>query len=647
MAIYADYETFSECDLLRAGVWAYARHPSTRILCVSWAVDLSKPRIWWPGDRPPDELVQALSGKLGACRAFNAVFEYAITRYVGSKVGLPCAPIHRWEDTQAIARMCTFPASLAGVARALKLAEQKDTDGARLINFFCKPQRDGSVNLPKDHPEEFKRLCEYCKQDVIVDREVHAALPVQALPPFEQQTWILDTIINERGVRVDVPLAQAASRLADTAKVQACQRLPLITKGVVTSLTQGKRILDWAAGMGHPLANLQKPTVAAALESDELPAPLRTVLELRASNNLTSVAKYKAILGAVCDDNRVRGIHAYHSAGTGRWGGRIVQFQNLPRSAIKLDEQDHGLIKAGDAVALTLLYGEIMPVLRDALRNVVCAAPEHQLLVADKASIEARVLGWLADEEGYNEAFKNGLDLYRVTAALIFGVKYEDVTDDQRWVGKACVLGLGYSMWEDTFWETCKKNGRELSHELTMRAVKGYRNSYPRIPLYWKTVENACKSVLRTRIPKKLAHGISVLMIKSHLTIRLPSGRSLWYPDARLKTVVTKHGRTVEQVVFLNALGKHWIPSSTYGGRLVENIVQAVSRDILANTLQGCEDAGMRPVMHVHDEAVCEAPQKSGFTIEHMHKIFRKPPTWAPGLLLGSSGFVNQFYKKG
>ncbi len=647
MAVYFDYETFSECSLVKAGTWAYARHPSTRILCLSWAVDWSEPRIWWPGGTVPDELMCAMRGQIGACRAFNALFEYSITKYVGSRVGLPTIPLERWEDTQAISRMCAFPGSLQGTATALKLDINKDKDGGRLIQFFSMPQRDGSINLPKDHPEEFKRLCNYCKQDVRVDREVHAKLPVQGLPDFEKKAWIEDAIINERGVLIDVGMAKAGVALREIAREQACKQLPKLTGDKVFSLGQSKRILAFAAGIGFPLANLQKDIVNTALDVEDMPTALRVLLELRASSNLTSVAKYAAMLGALCDDNRIRGIHAYHTATTGRWGGRIVQFQNLPRSKIKLNAFDHQLIREMRVEDIAFLYGVLMPVLRDALRNTVIAKPGHTLHVVDKASIEARVLGWLADEKGYQHAFTTGLDLYKVCAAFIFNKKYEDVTDDERWVGKQSILGQGYGQGPDGFQAFCDKNGRKIQLVLCQQAVNGYRTKFPRIPLYWKTVEIACKQVIRTRQPIKLPHGITISMSGSHLTIFLPSGRALWYPHATLAWGMTKWGKKVEVIKFMTEVNKRWVPAATYGGRLVENMVQAIARDLLAEALFKCEEQKLNPVMHVHDEIVCETESSRPGVLDAMHKIFRTVPPWGTGLILGSGGFSSPFYKKG
>ena len=659
MICHLDYETFSAVDLRAAGLWRYAAHASTEILCVAWAFDGGEPELWHPGmGGRPLSLLRAFSNGMHL-HAFNANFEADITCNVGRRMGWPVPKDPQWVDTQALARMCALPGSLARVAEALKVPMQKDKDGARLIQLFCKPNRQGKRVLPAHQPEEFRRLCSYCKQDVRTDRSVADALPIKALPPLERKVWVVDRIINTRGVLIDREMAEGAYAMREEARVRACAKLPTITGGTVKTLNQSKKILEFAASKGCPLPNLKKETVAALLDHAEgVPPALRTLLELRSDTNMTSAAKYAKILQAAGDDDRVRGVHAYCAADTGRWGGRIVQFQNIPRPAHKLDAQDHQLIRNGDIDLLELLHGNVMAVLRDALRNTIRAPSGKVLHVVDKAAIEARVLGYLSDCKGYLAAFRNKEDLYIVTAMAIFGkdkaffAKDKDCNfvnhdaDFMRWVGKTVVLGLGYSMGEDTFYESCKKNGRDLPRDLVTRAVRVYRSTYKEIPAYWATVEEACKRAIRTRAPQPLPHGVVASMVGTYLTIALPSGRSLWYPCARLIEETTKWGKQKTTIAFMQELGTAWLPvGRTYGGKLVQNIVQAFARDLLAEALLKCEAAKLGPVLHIHDEVACEV-EPSAHSIDEIHTIFRTAPPWAPGLLLHSGGFTSPFYKK-
>lgn len=649
-SVHIDYETFSEVDLRSAGVHAYARHKSTRVLCLAWAIDNGPVSAWWPAlGAIPQQLVRVF--KTMQIHAFNANFERLITEHVGVRYGFPAVLHSQWVDTQAIARMLALPDSLEKCSAALNLPINKDKDGARLINLFSKPQRDGSVVLPASRPEEFRKMVEYCKRDVKVDRAVAAALPLKSLPGLEQRVWEVDGRINGRGVRVDVAMAKGADSMRAVARKMACDKLPAMTNGMVGTVGQAKRILAFASAQGFPLPNLKKETLLPLLESDsEMPQALRDVLELRASTNLTSVAKYSAMMRAVEPDGRIRGVHAYHRATTGRWGGRIVQFQNLPRPSAKLEDVDHQLIRDRDVSTLSMLYGNLMPVLRDALRNTIRASPGKSLVVVDKASIEARVLGYLSGCKGYLKAYRQKLDLYILTAALVFNKTYDQIVtlglgSFERWLGKTIVLGLGYSMGEATFWESCRKNGRILEHTLTKRAVDVYRSNYPEIPSYWRVCEQACLRAIRTRQPTSLPHGIVVNMVGHYLAIQLPSGRCLWYPHAKIVQKTNKYGKLQDNIRFHTTIsGNYWGPfGSTYGGRIVENIVQAVARDLLAEALIKCEDRGLEPVLHIHDEVVCDTDAKN---IDKIHEIFRTPPTWAPDLLLGSGGFVSPFYKK-
>ncbi len=294
-----------------------------------------------------------------------------------------------------------------------------------------------------------------------------------------------------------------------------------------------------------------------------------------------------------------------------------------------------------------MLYGMVMPVLRDALRNTIQAPKGKVLHVVDKASIEARVLGWLAAEEAYQKAFRDGIDLYKITAAFIFSCTYDQVDDDQRWVGKQSVLGQGYGQWADGFKAFCKKNGRDLPRELCLQAVKGYRRLYPNIPKCWYDIERLAIRAIHRREAQRYRHNITLEMVGHALTIKLPSGRRLWYPHARVVTVM-KRGEPRNEIRFHTEVKKGmWIEVNTYGGRLVENIVQAIARDLLARALILCESAGYCPVMHVHDEIICETDEGRTGVLDGMHTIFRTPPPWGKGLILGSGGFTSPFYKKG
>ena len=649
--IRLDYETFSHADLPRCGMWAYARHPTTQVLGVAWAVDDGEPHHWDILDGGPLPILRALMADAAQLvSAWNAGFEYAITKHAFRALPLP--PLPRWRDTAAVAAMCTYPRRLGDAAAVLKVAQQKDTDGKRLLRIFSLPQKDGSRVMPADRPDEFRAYMAYMRQDVRTERDVANALPIRGLPPFEQRVWAADLRINERGVRVNVPMIRGALKIAARAKVDGARRLKESSGGVVTSPSQRDRIVAYCAAHGHVLPNLEKMTVATALEDPELPAKVRALLEIRNAFNVSSVAKYPAMNGALSGD-RVCGVHLYGGADTLRWAGRIAQFQNLPRPAQSLPPAVHKLI-AEDEYDLLQLWGDPLAVLRDALRNTVIPSAGRKLVVADMSSIEARVLGWLAGDPGYMAAYRGGLDLYVVVACKIFNKDYRKLFDaykgggewavEMRRVGKACVLGLGYSMGRDTFLATCRKNGLGTPEHIIERALKVYRRDFRKIPEMWRGVEQMCMQVLADRKPRT-GWRVRVAFEAGAMTIRLPSGRKLWYPGAHLRMKQTKFGP--KQIIhFFTSFGTHWLPSHTYGGRLTENIDQAISRDLLAHALVELDEGGHCPVLHVHDEVASDSatPEKTFTATKHL--LTSGAPAWAEGLPLECNGFITDYYRK-
>ncbi len=658
-----DYETFSEADLKKVGQWAYAKHPSTRILCVSWQTlgQDDEPRLWVPGQKFPERLNRAF--KEDELWAFGANFERCITNEVSSKLGFHIPEHDQWNDTMALCRMCALPGGLEGAAMALGVKQQKDKDGKRLLEMFSKPQaRSRQIILPKDRPEDFKRLTEYCRQDVRAEGSVHEALPIKNLSPFEKKVWMVDGVINHRGVKIDRRMATGAMKLVARAKLDGGKLLSKVSGGKITSAGQRARIMKYAVDVKFPLVNMKKETVAIAMADETMPKSLRRILEIYDDTNITSVAKFAAMLRtADPGDDRVRDAHAYHAATTGRWGGRIVQTQNIARPLAELSDWDREKIRLGDGDALELIHGEgsLLGVLRDAIRNAIIAREGCEFFIVDKASIEARVLGWLAGCKGYQKAYKEGLDLYCLCAAGIFNRSYKEIFEgykrgekeatDMRKVGKDSVLAQGYGQGEDGFFAFCQKKGSKITIEMAKVVTKAFRvKNFPEIPKLWKDVEKCAIRAIKTGKPQYCGVNdcIRMEMIQGYLAVRLPSGRRLWYPQAHIKTVVNKWGNYHEEIRFYTAKGKWWGRNSTYGGKLVENIVQAIARDLLARALVRCEEKKLFPVMHIHDEIVAEILKKLERSIDEMHTIFRDVPRWAPGLLLGSGGFVSPFYKK-
>jgi len=539
--------------------------------------------------------------------------------------------------------MCSLPESLEKAAKVLCPDQLKDSAGKSLIRKF-------SVDLtpPEDSPEDFAAFVKYCRQDVRTEKAVHAALPIQELPGIEQRVWEVDSDINRRGVRIDTALARGAVAMTTPLTKAANARIFELTGGEVEKPTQVQRIRAWLEAQGTPLPDLKAETVEAALlPGSGLSEASREVVAIRAEMSRASTAKFAAMLRCVNSEDRVQGAAKYHIAKTGRWGGRIIQPQNFPRPNRDVSDLRQ-LVRDGDYESLDVIAGDVMGVLRDSIRSAIVASPGRKLLVADEASIEARVLGWVAGDPGYMKAYNRGLDLYRVTASDVYGVLYDEVTSDQRFIGKQCVLGLGYGMGVQTFKDSIAKTGKVVPDHIIEKAHAIYRKKYKTIVNFWYTVEKACALTLRDGQPRGFGHKrcCRVEMVNGYMTLKLPSGRRLWYPKAYLGTQKTSWGEVRPAIRFYTQLTPAlWGATHTYGGRLVENIVQAIARDTLAIALIELEDRGFDPVMHIHDEVVCDAEMDRD--VADVEAVLSTRPYWAQDLPLGAEGFESQYYKKG
>jgi DNA polymerase len=646
--IRLDYETRSRSNLKKVGVWRYAEDPSTQILCFAYRINGGRIKSWRMGQKLPRDFCDAIRAG-DQITAFNADFERAITELVGKKLGMPIPKLSQWVDTQAIALMCSLPASLGVLAEVLGVDEQKDKEGTRLIRKFSMPQRNGHFIDPEDDPEDFDKFVAYCEQDVVTEESVADAMPVRELPAIEQKIWRMDSRINKRGIPMDRLLLAGAIKIERRGQQEARTELTRLTKNCrvkVTAPGQTQKLKALAEELKYGgLPNLKKETIEVCLTDAGLPPLLRRVLRIRQRTAQAAVKKYYAAAGAVCRDGNVKSVHRYHGAHTGRWTAGLLQTQNLARPKIKLDDTDNDIIRAGDYDSLECLYDDPMSVLRDAVRHIIRAIEGEKLIVCDLASIEARVLGWLASDPKYLKAFRDGLDLYKVTAAEIFGVSYDDVDEDQRWVGKQSVLALGYSMGVDTFYDHCVKYQPQIKKSLLARAVKAYRKTYYRIVNYWKAIEVAAVRAVIQPGSVTEAGCVSFKMVKGYLTMRLPSGRALWYPGAKIVRAKTSWGEEKSVVSYMTCIKKRlWVRKTTYGGRLTENAVQAIARDILAHGMLLMEAGKMLIRMHVHDEAVTSV--KKSVPVQRVTDCLTAVPAWAPGIPLGAKGFETIFYKK-
>lgn len=644
--IRIDYETRSRSNLRKVGAWRYAEDPSTEIVCFAYKLDDGPVLTWRKGQRVPKDLCSAIS-RGDKIKAFNANFERAITEHCGKRIGLPTPDVAQWVDTQAVAAMCSLPVSLDVLGDVLNVATKKDKAGAALIKKFSEPQKKtGKFIEPEDDPEAFDEFVAYCAQDVLAEEAVDNAMPIHSLGTYESKVWVLDSEINSRGIPMDIALIRGAIKIERRAWNEACVELTKITLAKVTSPLQALRIVQFADSLGYSeFRNVKKETIEVALKDKAIPPLLRDILKIRQRTSQAAVKKYQAALNAVCADERIRSIHKYHGAHTGRWTAVLLQTQNLARPKRKLDEVDNSFIRAGDYETLEILYNDPMSILRDAVRHIIRAIPGEKLIACDLASIEARVLGWLASDPKYLKAFRDGLDLYKVTAAEIFNVTYDQVTDDQRWVGKQAVLALGYSMGVNTFYEQCVKSKPDIKKALLDKAVKAYRKTYHRIVSYWTLIEKAAISAVARPGAKTSAGVVGFQMVQGYLTMLLPSGRRLWYPEAKIIQQKTSWGELKNVIAYKTCIKKRlWVTKTTYGGKLTENAVQAIARDIMVYGMFKMDEKGMPIVFHVHDEVIASVPKHC--KVEEVVKCLTAVPSWAPGIPLGAKGFETQYYRK-
>lgn len=651
----ADFETRSRLNLKKVGAWRYSTHPSTKVLCLAYALDHGPIRLWRPGDPEPRDLFDAI--ERGAFfEAHNAFFEWCIWHNVLVKRhGWPRLRIERIICSAARAAFFCLPRALENALIAVGLEQRKLSSKA--MQKLSKPRKPTKKDKSEwyEDPKLYEELYEYCKGDVRA--EMALSDHIGALPPFERRAFLADFRINLRGLRVDVDFVKAAIAVAGILEEQLCEEMNRITKGRVTAPTQRDKIIDFLASTGLELDSIDQETVEDTLYHAKLTETQRRVLELRQEGAKSSVSKYQAFIECL-DEDVVRGLFLYYGANAhGRWSGKLIQPQNFPRGNAKSkdkDEKGGELMERMVATIKTAAKTRNVEILREnfwieeseipgdpkskrrlvpappaevlstALRGAFIAREGKTFGVGDYAAIEARVLFWLADEKyGLRIYMANG-DIYRDMGSVIFNKPPEDLdVSFERMMGKTTVLGCGYGMGWRKFKLTCKRSyGMIISDELCKKSVYAYRKRYARVPKFWEELEDAAIATVRTGFPHEVSNGrIRFSMRKGDLVIRLPSGREIFHRRARI-------GRRGD-LQFIN--GKGYI-ESTYGGKLCEYVVSGTARDLLADAIVKAEFEydEIDPVMHSHDELVVEGePGKAAKIVE---EIMLDVPSWAEGL---------------
>ena len=656
-----DLETFSSVPIQKAGAQKYIRSPDFEILLFAYSLNGAEPVCcdFAQGETLPRWVADALLDPHYLKHAYNAPFEWGcLSRYMGRQL-----PPAQWRCTMFHGLYAGYTAGLDATGRALGLPEDKRklNTGKALIRYFCVPCAPSKANggrtrnYPRHAPDRWELFKEYNRQDVITEMEIERRLSAIPVPDFVQKEWGTDLVINSRGVAVDMVMVEGALELGNTVRntlMEAARQLSgLQNPNSVAQLT------DWLEKeTEEEIKSLNKDTVAKMLARDDNSPEVQRMLEIRQDLGKTSTKKYDAIEQAVCADGRVRGLLQFYGANrTGRWAGRLVQVQNLPRTYTEPLELARNLVKGRKLDALKLIYGSVPDTLSQLIRTAFIAAPGNVLIDADFSAIEARVVAWLAGEEWVLEVFRTTGKIYEATASQLYGVPLDRIKKGNpeyalRQYGKAATLALGYQGGAAAL----IKAGHlpETTPIEQLEDIKArWRNANKRIVDLWYKVQNAAVQV----ITQGGSAGVNGLIFArewdaawgaDYMTITLPSGRKLFYNAPQ--TGVNQWGSPSISYMGMDQTTKKWGRVETYGGKLVENCVQAIARDCLAQAVEHLEAEGLPVVFHVHDEVVIDVKpwasdkEMLAKTVE----IMSRPVPWAPGLPLGADGWVGKFFKK-
>ncbi|TVZ81264.1 DNA polymerase [Aeribacillus composti] len=645
-----DIETYSSDDLTSCGVYRYVEAPDFEILLFAYAYDDDPVQVvdLATGEKLPDQVLQDLTNPEIIKTAFNANFERTC---IAKHFDITCDP-RQWRCTAVWAMTLGLPGSLEKVAEVLKLKAKKDTRGKNLIKYFsvpCKPTKSNGQrtrNHPHHDPEKWQQFKEYNRQDVVVEREIRRKLQRFPVPDHEWKLWALDQKINDRGVRLDPALFKAAIECDR----QYTERLIAEAKEItgLENPNSDVQLKTWLRENGLETDSLAKEHMADLIEQapdDEV----RRVLEIRQELGKTSVDKYKKMDEVICQDERARGLLQFCGANrTWRWAGRLIQVQNLPQNKLEDLALAREVLRSEDFELLELLYGPPPFVLSQLIRTAFIPSPGCRFIVSDFSAIEARVVAWLADEKWVLNVFRDHGKIYEATAANMFKVPFETIVKghpnyELRAKGKVATLACGYQGGPQALIAMgALKSG--IPEEELPRLVQQWRDANPNIVRLWYDAEEAAISAVRQKTTVKLAHGVKYRYEAGILFADLPSGRSLAYVRPRIEPD-PQFGKDGLVYDGMDQVKKKWKPQRTYGGKLVENLVQAIARDCLAESLKRLDKAGYDIVIHVHDEVVLNVPIGTG-SVEEVAKIMSEPINWAPGLPLTADGFECEFYRK-
>lgn len=650
-----DIETKSSVDITKAGAYRYAQSEDFEILLFACKYDEEDVQLvdLTAGESIPEWILTALMNPNVIKHAYNAAFEWYCLNTAGYRT-----PLEQWNCTMIHGLYCGYTAGLDATGKAIGLPQdkQKLSTGKALIRYFCTPckptKSNGgrSWNLPKHAPEKWELFREYCKQDVVTENEILKRLQAFPVPEEEQRLWRMDILMNAYGVRVDTDLIAGA--LAIDSHSTECLTAEAFRITGLSNPNSATQLQQWLSGKGVDIPNLQKATVEEYLQREDLQDDARKILEIRQQLGKTSIKKYVAMDVAKGADDRVRGLTQFYGANrTGRWAGRLVQLQNLPRNYLKTLDYARNLVKDKNYDGIKLLYGNVPDILSQLIRTAFIPSDGNKFVVADFSAIEARVIAWLAGEQWVNEVFATHGKIYEATASQMFHVPIEKIAKGNpeyslRQKGKVATLALGYQGGTAALIAMGALN-MGLAEEELPDIVQRWRSANPRIRDLWYAVEQAALTTMQTAQPQGI-YGLifryegDLVYGQSFLTVQLPSGRKLFYPKPFLQE--NQFGKMAIHYYTVGQQTRKWEVASTYGGKMTENIVQAIARDCLAETLKRIDRMGLQVVFHVHDEVIIDAP--ASITVDEICDLMAEPIPWAPGLILKGAGFESDYYMK-
>ena len=650
-----DIETRSSVNIAKSGAYKYAQSEDFEILMFSYKlndlpvqlVDLKQ------GGIIPPYIVALLDDENCIKHAYNAAFEWYCLNQAGYKTN-----ISQWRCTMFHATYLGLPAGLGMTGNALGIAEDKKklTTGNRLIQYFsvpCKPTKANggrTWNDPHHDLEKWRLYCEYNMQDVEAEYEIYRYLKAFEVPAKEQKLWEMDILMNAKGVKIDKTLVDSVLKIDAESTEKLTEEAYQITE--LENPNSISQLKSWVENqLDEDLPGLTKDVISDLLSRDNLPLKVKRVLEIRQQLGKTSVSKYSAMENAMCEDDRVRGLLQFYGANrTGRWAGRLVQVQNLPRNYISTLDTARELAKIGNFEGLKILYNNVPDTLSQLVRTAFITSKD-KFIISDFSAIEARVIAWLAGEEWVNEVFATHGKIYEATASQMFNVPIDKIKKgnpeyELRQRGKVATLALGYQGGESALIAMGADRMGLSDEELTDIKVR-WREANKNIVRLWYAVGDAVIQAMNGN-GTQYVRGLEIqrewdmMYGLDFITIKLPSGRKLYYPKPFLQT--NQFGKDALHYYGVNQTTKKWEVNSTYGGKLVENIVQAIARDCLAETLLRLYEKNYDVVMHIHDEVVIDAYDSE--KLEDVNNILAEPITWAPGLILKGAGFESKYYMK-